>query len=508
MNATSSRSRVTAAGVRMAVSRLRLGLSVLAARATAQAIRLLRCGYGSTLPGKVARRVDPGVLSALARQVRQGTVMITGTNGKTTITKLLAAILTESGYRVFYNRGGANLVGGITATFALNASPTGRLSADFALLETDEATMPKTAPALQPRLILANDFFRDQLDRFGELDSAVESLRKALPFLAPDGVLVLNADDPLCVGAGLATDRRKLYYGLETSSLAAPTSSAQSTQAADAAFCPLCHSRFTYTRRSYSHLGEWACTGCDYRRPRPDVYAERVELFGMRGSRVSVVTPAGRLELRISLPGLYSVYNVLAATTAALALGAPLAAVAPALEKAAGGFGRAEFFRLDGREGCLLLVKNPTGFNQVLATLALDPSPKSLLFAINDRTADGRDISWLWDVDFEQLWTHEEIARTVYVTGDRAEDMAVRLKYSSPAGAAVEGPSLEGQGLAALSPEVLRPPETALRRALRSTAPGATLYVLATYTAMLELWEVIRREGDPRQARAERAPDA
>lgn len=489
------------------VSRMRLGFSVMAAKATALAIRLLRCGYGSTLPGKLARRVYPGVLSALARQVRQGTVMITGTNGKTTITKLLAAILTESGRRVFYNRGGANLMGGITATFALNAGPTGRLSADFALLETDEATMPKTAPALRPRLILANDFFRDQLDRFGELDSAVEALRKALPHLAPEGVLVLNADDPLCVGAGLATDRRKLYYGLEVSPSIAPNSLGSSSQvleatptiqAADAAFCPLCHSRFEYSRRSYSHLGEWACTGCDYRRPRPDVYAERIELFGMRGSRVWVVTPAGRLELRVNLPGLYSVYNILAAVTAALALGAPLAAVAPAVEKAAGGFGRAEFFHLDGREGCLLLVKNPTGFNQVLATLALDPSPKSLLFAINDRTADGRDISWLWDVDFEQLWTHAEIARTVHVTGDRAEDMAVRLKYSAPAHPAP----------AALAPEVVRPPETALHLALRSVAPGSTLYVLATYTAMLELWEVIRREGDARQAMAERTPDA
>jgi UDP-N-acetylmuramyl tripeptide synthase len=469
--------------------RLRLSLAVLGAKATAGLIRRLGLGYGSSLPGKVAGRVDPAALDKLAAQARQGTVMITGTNGKTTITKLLAAILTEAGCKVFYNRGGANLVGGITATFALNAGATGVLDADYALLETDEATMPRVAPHLRPRLILANDFFRDQLDRFGELDSAVDSLRKALPSLAPDGTLVLNADDPLCVGAGQATDRRKLYYGLEVDTVVAGSS----TQAADAVFCPVCHGRFAYTRRSYSHLGEWACTQCDYRRPRPEVYAEQVELLGMRGSRVEVVTPAGRLSLTINLPGLYSVYNVLAAVTAALALGAPLAAVTPALERSAGGFGRAEFFRLQEREGCLLLVKNPTGFNQVLATLALDPNPKTLLFAINDRIADGRDISWLWDVDFEQLWARMENARTVHVTGDRAEDMAVRLKYSAPAG---------------VQPVVVRPPEEALREALSTTPDGFTLYVLATYTAMLELWEVIRRQGDARTARSERTPDA
>lgn len=472
-----------------AASRLRLLLAVHAAKASARAVRLLRMGYGSSLPGKVARRIDPGALSALAGQVRRGTAMITGTNGKTTITKLLAAILTESGAQVFYNRGGANLASGITATFALNASSGGRLDADYALLETDEATMPKVAPDLRPRVILANDFFRDQLDRFGELDSAVESLKKALPSLSPDGTLVLNADDPLCVSAGETSERRKLYYGLEAELGAAGPGS----QAADAVFCPVCRGRFTYARRSYSHLGDWACAECGYRRPRPDVYAEEIELLGMRGSRVTVVTPAGRLALKVSLPGLYSVYNVLAAIAAAIALGAPLDAVAPALEKAAGGFGRAEFFRLDGREGCLLLVKNPTGFNQVLATLALDSSPKTLLFAINDRIADGRDISWLWDVDFEQLWNRPEIATGVRVTGDRAEDMAVRLKYSGPR---------------ELRPEVVRPPEEALRQALAATPEGSTLYVLATYTAMLELWEIIRRQGDARSALSERAPDA
>ncbi|MDI6871870.1 MAG: MurT ligase domain-containing protein [Bacillota bacterium] len=477
-----------------AMARLRLALAVLAAKGTARLIRLLRRGYGATLPGKVARRLAPDILSRLAGQVRLGTAMITGTNGKTTITKLLAAILTERGYRVFYNRGGANLVSGITAAFALNASPDGRIAADFALLETDEATMPKVAPELRPRLILANDYFRDQLDRFGELDSAVESLRKALPYLAPDGVLVLNADDPLCVGAGMAAPQRKLYYGVEADGVETAAAAADSfSQAADAVFCPLCHGRFAYARRSYSHLGDWACTRCDYRRPLPEVYAERIEFLGMRGSRVTAVTPAGRLDLQVPLPGLYSVYNVLGAIAAALALGAPLSAVAPAVEKAAGGFGRAEFFRLQGKEGCLLLVKNPTGFNQVLATLALDRDPKTLLFAINDRIADGRDISWLWDVDLEQLWGRDEIARTVHVTGDRAEDMALRLKYSGPE---------------SVLPTVVRPPEEALRRALSATPPGSTLYVLATYTAMLELWEVIRRKGDPRLARAERAPDA
>ncbi|MGE5509045.1 MAG: MurT ligase domain-containing protein [Chitinophagales bacterium] len=493
--------------------RPRLALAVLSAQSTARLTRLLGLGYGSTLPGKVARTLDPQVLADLAGQVRRGRVMITGTNGKTTITKLLSAILTESGAKVFYNRGGANLVGGLTATFVLNASATGRLNADYALLETDEATMPKAAPAVRPQLILANDFFRDQLDRFGELDSAVDSLRKAIPYLDPAGMLVINADDPQCVQAGTVTDRPKLYYGLETTPVgpasgepaggpdagepgagvaepAAPATPVAS--AADAVFCPVCHGRFIYRRRSYSHLGDWACTECDFRRPRPDVYAEQVILKGMRGSHVVVVTPQGRLELDLPLPGLYSVYNVLAAIAAAVALGAPLAAIAPAIARESGSFGRAEFFHLKDREGCLLLVKNPTGFNQVLATLALDPDPKSLLFAINDRTADGRDISWLWDVDLEQLWAHPEIAQRVYVTGDRAEDMAVRLKYSGPD---------------RLAPEVVRPPEEALYTALAAAAPGTTLYVLATYTAMLELWEVLRKTnaGDQR-VRDERAP--
>jgi UDP-N-acetylmuramyl tripeptide synthase len=472
--------------------RPRLLLAVLAAQSTARLTRLLKLGYGSTLPGKVAQKLDPQVLAELSGQVRRGRVMITGTNGKTTITKLLAAILAESGAKVFYNRGGANLVGGLTATFVLSASPTGRLDTDYALLETDEATMPKAAPSVRPQIILANDFFRDQLDRFGELDSAVDSFRKSLAYLDPAGTLVLNADDPQCVQAGTVTVRPKLYYGLETVPVGPAGDQPETTTAADAVFCPVCHGRFAYTRRSYSHLGEWACTECDFRRPRPDVYAEQVILKGMRGSHVVVVTPQCRLELDLPLPGLYSVYNVLAAIAVATALGAPLSAIAPAIARESGSFGRAEFFHLDGREGCLLLVKNPTGFNQVLATLALDPDPKALLFAINDRTADGRDISWLWDVDLEQLWMRPEIARAVHVTGDRAEDMAVRLKYSGPDG---------------LAPVVVRPPQEALYTALAALEPGATLYVLATYTAMLELWEVLRKTnaGDQR-VRDERAP--
>jgi UDP-N-acetylmuramyl tripeptide synthase len=306
--------------------------------------------------------------------------------------------------------------------------------------------------------------------------------------VAPDGCLVLNADDPIVVQVGRKSDRRQVYFGLGE-----VVPGCDGDDAADAVFCPVCDSRFDYRSRSYSHLGDWVCPNCDYHRPQPQVYAENIRLNGMRGSTMEIVTPDGRFSLTTTLPGLYSVYNILAATAAAWALGTNPESIGKSLATASCGFGRSEFFDLHGQTACLLLVKNPTGFNEVLRALRQDPTPKNLMFAINDQLADGRDISWLWDVNLEKLWDHAEIAQEAVVTGIRAEDMAVRLKYSGPDG---------------LRLHVEKDLDGAVRKALTLTPHDSTLYILASYTAMLKLWEILRGSdtGDATKARADRTP--
>jgi UDP-N-acetylmuramyl tripeptide synthase len=450
---------------------IRTLLALWAGKLTITALRLLGRS-ASSLPGRVARAIDPAILSALARTSPGGVIAISGTNGKTTTAKLLAGMLAAGARPVVHNRAGANLIQGLTTALLADARLTGALRGHTALLEIDEATMPAACRELRPRVGVVTNFFRDQLDRYGELTTTQAYVARGLAHLADGGVAALNADDPLC--AALGQQVQPLYYGIE-----ARVADPGMQESLDIKYCLSCGAPYQYTRRFYGHLGHYHCAACGARRPQPHVYADEL-VEELDGTRLHIVTPKGDFSAKLPIPGLYNVYNALAAVAGALAAGVELDAIAVGLSSATSGFGRMERIPVGDKHILMALVKNPTGFNSVIRTVLGSQGQKRIVIGINDRYADGTDVSWLWDVDFESLAAHQEALGVVVVSGIRAEDMAVRLKY-----AGIEtGRILVERDLA-----------TAVRQGLAATASGETLFVLPTYTAMLELREWVQKQG-------------
>ena len=456
--------------------RARLGLrgrvALWAGKLTAGLSRGLRRGGGTTLPGDVARWVDPKILTKLSRSLTDGTIVITGTNGKTTTAALLHHILEAQGHPTVANQAGANLIFGVTAAVVNRSSWAGDLPATAGLFEIDEASLPRLVEEVAPGTIVVTNLFRDQLDRYGELETTAAHIRRALT-RGPEGMTaVLNADDPMV--AALGDDLpRVVYAGLDDPALL----QAQLSHGADAKFCPRCGSPFVFEGVYFGHVGHYRCPRGDFTRPSPDVRATSVAIDGMDGMRLQVTDGVQQVNVEVPLSGLYNAYNIVMALAAARALNVPLAKSAAALRDFAPAFGRMERTVVDGHPAVLLLAKNPTGFNEVLRTAIQFGKAKSFLIALNDRIADGQDVSWIWDVDFEQL---KGAARHIVVSGDRALDLRVRLKYA-------EVPDDEI--------EVVTDWRDALKRAAQATPAGETLFVLPTYTAMLELRAVLTRDG-------------
>ncbi|MDI3340588.1 MAG: MurT ligase domain-containing protein [Sphaerobacter sp.] len=450
----------------------RLALAVMAGKASATLIRRLGRGGGTAAPGVVASRVDPAILDKLARQVAAGCVVVAGTNGKTTTARMLAGICACAGLRVIHNRTGSNLVRGITAAFAAQSSLTGRPRGDVAVIEADEAAFPEVVRRTRPRLILLLNLFRDQLDRYGELDTVAARWGETLRALPPTTIVLVNADDPALatLTEGLTAPRRT--FGLRDGRHQLD----QLPHAADAATCRRCGAPLTYARLFLSHLGDYVCTGCGYRRPPLDTAAREVALCGLEELTLTLETADGPLALRVGVPGLYNAYNALAAAAAALALGLPPVAVAEGLAAFRSAFGRIERVTYRGRRLVIVLIKNPVGFNEVLRMLEMGGAAPTLIL-INDLDADGRDVSWLWDVDAERL---RDAPVPLYTGGIRGDEMALRLKY------------------AGVPPERLVPlgdlPD-ALDSFVDDLPPDGTGFVLPTYTAMLRLREVLAARG-------------
>ncbi|TMD40321.1 MAG: DUF1727 domain-containing protein [Chloroflexi bacterium] len=443
-----------------------------AGKLTAALSRGLRRGGGTTLPGDVSRWVDPAILTKLARSLDQGTVVVTGTNGKTTTAALLRHILDAEGRQTVANQSGANLIFGVTAALVNQTAWSGDVPARAGVFEIDEASLPALVKEIAPGTILVTNLFRDQLDRYGELETTAGHIRRALS-QGPEGVTaVLNADDPMvaALGEGLP---RVLYAGLDDVSLLQP----ELSHGADAKFCPRCGSALAFDGVYFGHVGHYHCPTGDFTRPVPDVRATSIVIDGMERMRLRVADAREVEQVEVPLSGLYNAYNVVVAIAAARALGVPLSRSARALKNFAPAFGRMERIRVGGRPALLLLAKNPTGFNEVLRTAIRFGGGTSFLIALNDRIADGQDVSWIWDVDFEQL---TNVARHIVVTGDRALDMRVRLKYAE---------------ISANRIEVVTEWPAALQGAAEATPEGETLFILPTYTAMLELRAVLTRQG-------------
>jgi UDP-N-acetylmuramyl tripeptide synthase len=451
------------------VSRLAPGLA--AAKAVGALSRAARRGGGTSLPGKVLTRVEPEAIGLLSSRLTQGSIVLSATNGKTTTAAMIASILEGRGARLVHNRAGANMAGGVASALAESARRGGRrLDGDIGVFEVDEFWVPRMLAELSPRAVLLANLFRDQLDRYGELETIGERWLEAVHGLPAATQLVLNADDPLV--ADLGRDREAIYFGVDDDALARP----EMQHAADSKHCRRCGHPYAYEAIYLGHLGRYSCPNCGQRRPEPSVRATRVELRGIDAAVFTLETPEGSEPVRLPLPGLYNVYNALAAAALCGALGVSLVEIVAGLEGVAPAFGRAETLSLRGRPTSVLLIKNPAGANEVLRTLTLEASRLDVLGVLNDNTADGRDVSWVWDADFELLAPHLE---RMVCSGTRAAELAVRMKYA-------------GVDPARLT--VIEDIDTALERALRG-GEGA-LYVLPTYTALLELRDLLARRGE------------
>ena len=454
--------------------------AIAAGKAAGASVRLLRRGGGTALPGLVAERVSPRLLRRFARQLRQGALVVTGTNGKTTTSRMLGAVLEAAGWRLIHNRSGSNLVRGLVATLVQASDLRGDLRADAGLFEVDEATIPAVLAQVPPRLILINNLFRDQLDRYGEVDAIHRRWRAALATLPERARVLLNADDPSVAVLARHTRARVITYGVEDTRHALTAL----PHAADAINCPVCAQRLHYSAILLSHLGHYRCPQCGFARPPIDVAATEVTLRGADSLALAVRHPGGTIPVEVGVPGFYNAYNALGATAAALALGIAPPAIQSGLRGFRAAFGRIERVAVGDKQLLLALVKNPVGFNEVLRMLfppgaEAAEGAKHLLIIINDLTADGRDVSWLWDVDFELLAAPGATAR-VTTAGLRAPDMANRLKYAGvPAATITAVPALDA----------------ALDAALAALPPGATLYVLPTYTAMLAFRDLLHGRG-------------
>jgi UDP-N-acetylmuramyl tripeptide synthase len=389
---------------------------------------------------------------------------MSATNGKTTTTAMAAEILGE-GRRLAWNRAGANLLSGIASALV-----EGR-KADLGLFEVDEGALPEAIARLRPRVVTLGNLFRDQLDRYGELEIVAERWRAAIAALPRDATLVVNADD--AVVADLADGRENaVTFGLDDPTHARP----HLQHAADSKYCLRCGAPYDFAAAYVGHLGDYRCPNGDHQRPPLDIAARDIELRGLQASRFTLATPSGAIPVELALPGLYNVYNATTAAALALAVGASLEDVRAGLGRFSAAFGRFERIRAGGKSVVLLLIKNPAGANEVVRTLETG-IPPVLIVALNDAIADGQDVSWIWDVDFEPLLEHVGL---VVVSGERAAELGLRMTYG---------------GLPDERLEVIPSLEQALDRGLGLVEAGTELVVLPTYTAMLTLRGVLTDRG-------------
>ncbi len=453
----------------------RLAAAVIAGKAARRAVRLLGTG-GTALPGLVAERIDPAAASGLARRLER-IALITGTNGKTTTSAMLARILRADGRDVLHNQAGSNLMRGVLGAMIDAAAPSGALPPGrAAVLETDEAALPSVARAVlggnaarPPVLVFAN-LMRDQLDRYGEIDAVTLRWQQALA-AAPAGTIVaINADDPLLDLLARRPPGPVIRFGI-----ADAPGAALPGEAVDAIWDPESGEDFRYDRRFFAHLGHWRTeTGAS--RTEPAVSAAEIS---EDGDEIAFTLRINGDERAVGLParGLYSVYNALAAAAAAHAMGVDADAIVRGLERHEAAFGRQERVELDdGRRLLILLGKNPAGMNQALRTLQRPGARHRLLVLLNDGIADGEDVSWIWDTDWESQAPHVE---SLSVGGRRAADLALRLEYA---------------GLPRAAAPILRDPGAALRAAVDRVPPGGELVVLSTYTALLRIRSLLARE--------------
>lgn len=440
-------------------------LAILFGKITGLIISLLHLGAGGTWPGEIALFISPGLLRYLAKQLKKSIVLVAGTNGKTTTSLMIKSILQNANYSVIHNASGANLLNGIISAFLEKTDWLGKFSIDYGVLEVDENSLPIVLHHIKPKVVICLNLFRDQLDRYGEVDTIAEKWMKSMKKLPVDTTVILNSDDPQIAYLGQNLKTKIVYFGLSNTE----PSLKKHEHATDSIFCPQCGQRLSYEKIYFSHLGIWKCLKCQLVRPQPNFS-----------------------KWMHALLGVYNKYNTLAAVAASKSLNIDEQTINKSLSMIAPAFGRQEEFEFRGKRVKIMLSKNPTGFNEIVKTVK-NLNAKTILLALNDRIPDGRDVSWIWDVDFENMTDlHRSGAdfRRLIITGDRCYDLGLRLKYSHEyqisTHSTSSGQAIKNQKLI-IEPKLKK----AISIALDQTQNNETLYILPTYSAMLEIRKIL-----------------
>ena len=449
-------------------TRLRTILAAAACKLVRRLLHLAGQG-GTTLPGRIALWIDRDILSTASQSMH--IMMVTGTNGKTTTSRMMEKAVLLSGRTCLLNRSGANLLPGIAAEFVCNTDWKGRPRAEYAVIECDEGALKQAAARLQPEIIVVTNLFRDQLDRYGEIMHTREEILEGI-LCSPDSIVCLNADCVLTASMAGSFPNRTVYYGVNV-----PAGDQGRRENADAKYCLNCGEELTYHYYTYAHLGGYECRKCGYRRPEPETAVNEILEAGVSDSRV-LLTIGGKTDsVRIGLPAIYNIYNALAAACALSRTDLDRQSVFAGLETARAPFGRMEAFQTEHCAVRVILVKNPAGCNQAMDYILEQTEEYGLVFCLNDRTADGHDISWIWDADMEKL-IGDSRRRSIWVSGTRAEDMRLRLKY------------------AGLREEEIRMEKDYSRLITDMTEREKRIFVLPNYTAMLDFRrEFLRKNG-------------
>ncbi|NET89504.1 MAG: Mur ligase family protein [Kamptonema sp. SIO1D9] len=437
--------------------KVRLGLAVGVAKTVTSVVRSLKLGAASVLPGEIATRVHSQILPQLFAQVKKGVILVVGTNGKTTTSLLLRTILESQGAKVVHNATGANLINGLATALLASTKLTGKLDADYAILEVDENVLPLVLRDCQPKYILGLNLFRDQLDRYGEVDTISQRWQQAIAPLPDDTVVILNADDPTLSYLGQQLRQRVLFFGLSEPELYLD----EIPHAVDSIYCPSCGHLLDYEGVYLSHLGDFSCPSCGFHKSQPAVYSP---------------------EWGQILIGVYNKYNTLAAGLLAKEIGIDTATIFDVIKNFRAAFGRAEELTVANKHVRILLSKNPVGMNETIRAvndIKKTGKASTTLIVLNDRLPDGTDVSWIWDVDLEKLVS---LGGTIVVSGDRVYDMTLRLQYC------LEQLAQTPENFQLIVKENL---SEAITTALEITPADETLHILPTYSAMLEVREIL-----------------
>jgi len=418
-------------------------LLIIFGKVLSKFFRFTNLGNGSTWPGHIALGINKNFIRQMLSNSRLKVMLIAGTNGKTTTAKLIRTALEENGKKVFQNQSGANLLNGIASTLVLQSDISGKLRYDFAIFEIDENSLPLILKELHPRYLILLNLFRDQLDRYGEIDEIARKWRKSLESLSKETTLILNADDPMITYLGNKAKEKALYFGLENKG----HGKASLEHAAASSYCPACGTKLAYTAIFYSHLGIWHCEDCGIKRSTKNLVSD----FSF-----------------YPLSGAYNESNTLAAVSVLRQIGLNDKQIIEGFRKFQPAFGRQEKIIYKGKNIQIFLSKNPTGFNESMRTID-QLGAKTVLMILNDRVPDGRDVSWIWDIDFPEF-------QNILIAGDRAYDMGLRIKYAMK----------DKQGFS-----VCENLKSAFEKGLKQLGENETFYILPTYTAMLEVRKIM-----------------